>query len=98
MTPTYPLTKAAERDLAQIAAYTIETFGVEQALAYRDGLIGCFQFLAEHPKSARLRHELNPPARARRFQSHLIVYDERPDGGVIILRVRHGREDWLDGE
>lgn len=55
MTPTYTLTKAAERDLAQIAAYTVETFGVEQALAYRDGLIGCFQFLAEHPKFARLR-------------------------------------------
>lgn len=96
--PSYTLSKAAERDLAQIAAYTIETFGIEQALAYRDGLIGCSNFLAEHPKSARLRHELNPPVRARRFQSHLIFYDEQPDGGVLILRVRHGREDWLDGE
>ncbi|MBB3983679.1 toxin ParE1/3/4 [Sphingobium fontiphilum] len=98
MTPSYTLSKAAERDLAQIAAYTIETFGIEQALAYRDGLIGCFQFLAEHPKSARLRDELNPPARARRFQSHLIFYDDQADGGIIILRVRHTREDWLDGE
>jgi toxin ParE1/3/4 len=96
--PSYTLSKAAERDLADIAAYTIDTFGIDQALAYRDGLIDCFTFLAEHPKSARLRHELHPPVRARRFQSHLIFYDEQPDGGVFILRVRHGREDWLDGE
>lgn len=93
--PSYTLSKAAERDLAGIATYTIEAFGIEQALAYRDGLIGCFNFLAEHPKSARLRAELNPPVRARRFQSHLIFYDEQPDGGILILRVRHGREDWL---
>ncbi|CCW19223.1 ParE toxin protein [Sphingobium indicum BiD32] len=96
--PSYSLSKGAERDLADIAAYSIETFGIEQALAYRDGLTNCFTFLAEHPKSARLRHELNPPVRARRFRSHLIFYDEQSDGGIFILRVRHCREDWLDGE
>ena len=97
--PFYTLTKAAERDLADIADYTIITFGIEQALAYRDGLMGCFEFLAEHPKSARLRTELHPPVRARRFRSHLIVYDEQSDGSILILRVRHGREDWLvDGD
>ncbi len=96
--PPYKMSKAAERDLTDIAAYAIATFGIEQALAYRDGLINCFTFLAEHPKSARLRHEINPPVRARRFRSHLIFYDEQPDGGILILRVRHGREDWLDGE
>ncbi|RYM09534.1 type II toxin-antitoxin system RelE/ParE family toxin [Sphingobium cupriresistens] len=92
---SYQLSGAAERDLAHIAAYTVEAFGVAQALAYRDGLIRSFDFLAENPNSARLRHELNPPVRAHRFQSHLIFYDVQADGGILILRVRHGREDWL---
>jgi toxin ParE1/3/4 len=92
--PSYTLSKAAERDLADIAAYTIDTFGIEQALAYRDGLIDCFTFLAEHPKSARLRHELNPPVRARRFQSHLISMMSNPTAAslscVSAMAVRTG--------
>jgi toxin ParE1/3/4 len=93
--PSYILSGAAEEDLAHIAAYTVGTFGIEQAIAYRDGLIRTFAFLAENPKAARLRHELKPPLRAFRFQSHLIFYDEQPGGGILIVRVRHGREDWL---
>ena len=93
--PSYRLSSAAENDLAHIAAYTIETFGIAQAIAYRDGLIRTFEFLAENPKAARLRRELKPPLRAHRFQSHLIFYDMQPDGGILIVRIRHGREDWL---
>jgi len=93
--PSYELSGAAERDLEAIAVYTVETFGIEQALTYRDGLVRSFEFLAENPKSARLRHEIKPPVRAHRFRSHLIFYDVLPDGGIFILRVRHGREDWL---
>lgn len=93
--PSYTLSGAAERDLEHIATYTVETFGVEQALAYCDGLIRSLEFLAENPKSARLRDELKPPVRAHRFQSHLIFYDLLPDGSLFILRVRHGREDWI---
>ncbi len=94
----YSLSQAAEGDLANIATYTIETFGVAQAIAYRDGLIRAFEFLAEHPMAARLRNELKPPIRAYRFRSHLIVYDVLPDDGVLIQRVRHGREDWLSSD
>lgn len=57
----YALSRAAEDDLARIAAYTVETFGIEQAIAYRDGLKRAFEFLAENPRAARLRAELKPP-------------------------------------
>jgi len=43
--PIYRLSRAAESDIAAIAEYTIEAFGVEQAIAYRDGLIQAFEFL-----------------------------------------------------
>jgi len=41
--PAYTLSKAAENDIASIADYTIEIFGIEQAISYRDGLIRCLR-------------------------------------------------------
>lgn len=96
--PRYTLSQAAETDLAAIASYTVETFGIDQAIAYRDGLIRTFEFLAENPRAARLRDELRPPLRVHRFQSHLILYDVQSNGGIFIIRIRHGREDWTAGE
>jgi toxin ParE1/3/4 len=54
-----------------------------------------FEFLADFPRAARLRAEINPPVRAYRYQSHMILYDLDDDDIVIVLRVRHGHEDWI---
>ena len=45
--PRFRLSSRAESDLAGIADYTIETFGLEQARRYIDGLEACFQTLAD---------------------------------------------------
>ena len=91
--PSFTLSRAAEDDLERIAAYTIETFGIEQAILYRDGLVRAFNFLAEFPYAARERPELRQKSRAYPCQSHLIFY--RLDGdGIFIQRIRHAREDW----
>lgn len=93
----YTLSRAAETDLANIAGYTVENFGLEQALAYRDGLLRTFAFLAEFPFAARERVELRQKSRAYPYRSHLIFY--RLDGeGIFIQRIRHGREDWQSGD
>jgi toxin ParE1/3/4 len=90
--PPYTLSKAAEDDIASIAEYTVETFGIEQAIVYRDGLIRTLAFLAEFPRAARKRNELRHNARVYPYQSHLIIY--RIDGaGIFVQRVRHARED-----
>ena len=90
----YTLSQAADDDIAGIAQYTIETFGIEQAIIYRDGLIQAFEFLAQHPEAARARIELRQRSRVFRYKAHLIFY--RSDAaGIFIQRVRHGREDWL---
>ena len=39
--PRFRLSSRAESDLAEIADYTIETFGLEQARRYIDGLEAC---------------------------------------------------------
>jgi toxin ParE1/3/4 len=91
----YVLSKAAEDDLADIARYTIETYGIEQAIAYRDVFIRAFEFLAEFPRAARERPELRHGTRVYPCQAHLIVY--RIDGeGIFVQRVRHGSEDWIN--
>ena len=46
----FRLTSRAESDLAEIADYTIETFGIEQARHLRDALESCFQMIADNPK------------------------------------------------
>ena len=46
----YRLTSLAETDLAEIADYTIDTLGIEQARRYRDGLETCFRNLAANPR------------------------------------------------
>lgn len=43
---------------------------------------------------ARERQELSPPMRIHPFKAHLVVYHIEEDGDVLIVRVRHGYEDW----
>lgn len=90
---SYRLTRAADSDVVSILEYTIATFGVEQAVTYRDGLIKTFEFIAEFPRVARERLEIDPPVRAHPYKSHIVIYIIEGDD-VLILGIRHGREDW----
>ena len=91
---SYRLTRAASDDLVDIFIDGTDRFGRAQADKYHDGMEAVFAFLAEYPRAARLRQEINPPVRAHPYKAHLIVYDIEPDNGIVILRVRHSREDW----
>ena len=74
------LSSRAESDLAEIADYTIEAVGIEQARRYLAGLETCFQTLARKPSEGRSTAELAP--RLRRFQhkSHLVFFIPDDDG------------------
>lgn len=91
---TYRFTRAATDDLVAIYLEGLEQFGPVQADRYHNDLQRAFEFLAGNPRAARLREEIDPPVRAHPFKAHIIVYD-CSDDGVVILRVRHGREDWI---
>lgn len=70
-------------------------FGLAQAERYHQGLDAVFRFLSENPHAARLRTEIEPPVRAHPFKAHLVVYEVGDNRDIVILRVRHGREDWV---
>ncbi|MEG3143294.1 type II toxin-antitoxin system RelE/ParE family toxin [Sphingomonas sp. RT2P30] len=93
--PNYRLAPAASGDIAGIFLEGLAQFGLEQADRYHEGLTSTFEFLAEYPRAARLREEIDPPVRAYPYRSHVIVYELGAGDMVIILGVRHAREDWM---
>ncbi|WP_454745076.1 type II toxin-antitoxin system RelE/ParE family toxin [Ciceribacter selenitireducens] len=86
-------TVEADRDIIEIYVLGAQQFGVAQSERYVDELFNTFVLLAENPKMARERRELNPPMRLHPYHAHLIAYVVR-DGGILIVRVLHGRQDW----
>lgn len=90
---TYHTTVEADRDIIEIYVLGAQQFGVAQSERYVDELFDTFELLAENPKMARERRELNPPMRLHPYHAHLIAYLVR-DGDILIVRVLHGRQDW----
>jgi toxin ParE1/3/4 len=84
----YQLSKLARLDLIDIADYTVETWGQDQALRYLDSLEACFQRLAQMPQIGRACDRIHPGYRSMEHERHVILY--RMDGyGIFIGRVLH---------
>jgi len=90
---TYRLSRKAEEDVIQLYVAGVREFGHDQAETYFAGLERSFEFLASYPRAGQVRAEIMPPVRTHAYRSHIVVYAiEGRD--VLILRVRHAREDW----
>lgn len=90
--PDYRLSGRAAADVAGIARYTIERFGIAQARRYRDGLDSCFATLAGNALLGRSAEALAPDLRRFEHESHVIFY--KPiETGVLIVRVLHESMD-----
>lgn len=90
----FRLSLAAEKDIIGIAEQGVRLFGTMQASQYHDELFAIFDLIATNPRVARERLELSPPMRIHPFKAHLVVYRIEEDGDILIVRVRHGHEDW----
>ena len=89
----YRLTEKAADDIQRIYAQSIRLFGAAQASRYHARLRQSFEALARHPELARERIELTPPVRVHHCGAHVVIYVIDAEG-VLIVRVRHGHEDW----
>lgn len=89
----YRTTVEGDRDIADIYVLGADQFGVPQSERYIDDLFSTFELLANNPRMARERGELNPPMRLHPSRSHMIAYMIREED-ILIVRVLHGREDW----
>jgi toxin ParE1/3/4 len=90
---TYRLSRRARDELSQIYKNGVAEFGVAHADAYTAGLKNSLSFLAQFPRAARERVEIDPPVRAHPYKAHLIVYVIQ-GSDILIVRIRHSREDW----
>ncbi|MDX8502584.1 type II toxin-antitoxin system RelE/ParE family toxin [Mesorhizobium captivum] len=90
----FRLSIAAEEDIIGIAEQGVRLFGPLQARRYHDELFAIFDMIAANPHMARERLELSPPIRIHPFKAHLVVYRIEGGGDILIVRVRHGHEDW----
>jgi toxin ParE1/3/4 len=45
----YQLSKRAEKDIGNIAVYSIQNFGIRQAKIYRDGLFRALDMICDFP-------------------------------------------------
>lgn len=87
------VSKAARTDMRAIFRQSVEMFGLSQADAYVAALHHALDLIATYPKSNRERAETAPPVRVHPYKAHVIVYAIE-DQGVLVLRIRHTREDW----
>ena len=89
---SYRLSRLAATDLQEIAEYTIERFGIEQARRYRDGLKTCFVQLADNSALGRGAEMLIRGLRRFEHQSHVVFYMSEPEN-LLIVRVLHSSMD-----
>lgn len=90
----YKLTRKAEADIISIYVEGAREFGTPQAEKYHTELEHIFERLSDSPMIARERVEITPPVRIHPYKSHLVVYVVDANNDILIIRVRHGREDW----
>jgi toxin ParE1/3/4 len=78
----------AERDLMEIADYTLNRWGVDQALRYLDELEACCCQLAASPALGRACDDILPRLRRMEHGKHVIFYRDAA-GGILVSRILH---------
>lgn len=86
----FRLARRADEEITEIFAYGYEQFGETQAEAYANGMTHVFQLLADNPRIGRAADRIALGIRRHEYRSHVILYEEEPNG-VLILAVVHGR-------
>ena len=90
----YYLSKLADKDIGNIASYTIQRFGIRQARLYRDGLFKAFEMISDYPFMGSDQSQIKKNIRRQVFESHSIYY--RVDvNAIFILRILGPGEDPL---
>lgn len=86
------LTQQAEADLASIANYTLNQFGLQQAQYYYSGLTNAFTTLAQHPDLGIGFQHIKPGLHRFIYQHHTIYY-QTTDTSLLIYRVLNQKQD-----
>lgn len=86
----YRFSNLARLDLVEIGEYTLDRWGIEQAIRYLDSLEKCFERVAANPEIGRKCDRLRKGYRRMEHEKHVVFY-RRDDSGVLIVRILHRR-------
>ena len=93
MPARFRLSTAAEADLRDIGLFGADRWSIRQADDYENGLRALIELIAENPGMAPDRG-LASKVRALSYRSHIVAYRIMEEG-ILVVRVLHGRSDWL---
>ena len=90
----YRLSEAADRDISEIARYTLETWGEAQTDRYRLGMQRAFERISRNPKLGISSENIRPGTFRYRYQRHVVFYKPTREG-ILIIRVLHTQMDYI---
>ena len=82
--------KASEKDLAGIGAYTRRTWGETRTSRYLDEIEDCIEALAANPLMGRACDGIRPGMRRMEAGRHVIFY-RIVKAGILVSRILHQR-------
>ena len=86
----FRFSRRAEADLLSIGAYTVRTWGENQAIRYIDDLEASCQMLADNPALGRSCDDVRPGVRRMECGRHVVFYREDARG-ILVSRILHQR-------
>lgn len=88
----YRLSGDARQDIKKIADYSLENFGRDRAVRYRESLFSAIERLAQYPQIGSDFSHVQPGYRRLAHESHVIYY-RITDPGIFVQRVLHAAQD-----
>jgi toxin ParE1/3/4 len=87
---TYNLSSLAEADLEEIEVYTLQNWGVDQAIHYIKNLRSHCQMLADNPSLGRACNHIRMDLHRQECERHVIYYLIKQTE-IHIVRILHDR-------
>ncbi len=84
----YQLTDEAARDVEEILAYSVNSFGVAQTEHYFEALKECIELLADNPNIGHSAKDILPEYLRFPYESHVIFY-KRLSSSILVVRILH---------
>lgn len=92
---SYRLTRAAEKDVRDIARYTLKTWGVDQARRYGENLEAHFEAIAQGEVRLRNVTPTWPDLYVSRCEHHYVFTLRAAQEKPVMIAILHERMDML---
>lgn len=87
------ISRAADRDVENMALYTRRAWGEEQQVVYESAIYRALDMLSQHPHAGQPQDDLFPGCRGLRVEQHVIFYEQPDDATILVRRILHQRQD-----